>query len=320
MKGEFSNFIRQRFSVVSILVAFFAIASFGQSKPDDSLQKLTIDDGLVSFVLPRELVVYYEKERSRVLMHGVIDGVSISANATKTGFGLRWLKDGMQREESDDAEYDEIISFEKSEVVKVGDFYIRTVKRTTREQFYFFIESASSSKYFTISIMAKDSNDPMVQRILASISYDRKTVFNKITAASLPASTTVDVFDLKTSEIVEEALKRKQIGRVVVRVDGNAKRPKSLGVVYSRPLILLSKPRPGYTDSARTQGIAGSVKLLVEFKADGDIGEVTIVKDLGSGLGDKAVEAAKKIKFLPAQVDGKAVSSVKEIIYSFAIY
>src|SRR5438445_3812893 len=74
-----------------------------------------------------------------------------------------------------------------------------------------------------------------------------------------------------------------------------------------RPLKILSKPRPGYTDEARQNNVQGTVKLEVTFQADGHIGEIVCVNEADEnskklakyGLVSQAMKAAKKIKFEP---------------------
>lgn len=86
------------------------------------------------------------------------------------------------------------------------------------------------------------------------------------------------------------------------------------------PLEITSKPRPNYTDSARANNISGTIRLLVGFAADGTIKHIMILKSLGYGLDEEAVAAARKIRFEPVKENGKPVSVVKTVEYSFAIY
>jgi TonB family protein len=86
------------------------------------------------------------------------------------------------------------------------------------------------------------------------------------------------------------------------------------------PLKVLSKPPASYTENARSAGVSGAVRLLVGFSADGAVKHILIVKPLGFGLNEEAVRAARRIKFEPATKDGKPVSVVKQIEYSFSIY
>ncbi len=95
---------------------------------------------------------------------------------------------------------------------------------------------------------------------------------------------------------------------------------KSYRSTVETPLAIQSQPRPGYTELARHENTEGTVKLSVEFRADGSIGDIGVLEGLPNGLTEKAIEAAKKIKFRPAAVDGVAVDSSKLIEYTFAIY
>lgn len=96
----------------------------------------------------------------------------------------------------------------------------------------------------------------------------------------------------------------------------DAARPEP-GVV---PLKILSHPKPGYTDSARTKGRHGTVALAVLFAANGRIEGTLLLNRLGYGLDEQAMSAARRIKFEPKMVGGKPVSVVKMVEYSFAIY
>ena len=60
-------------------------------------------------------------------------------------------------------------------------------------------------------------------------------------------------------------------------------------------------PDPEYTDAAREAKLQGSVTLVVQVTADGKAGQVRLVRGLGLGLDERAVETVRKWKFLPAQ-------------------
>lgn len=80
------------------------------------------------------------------------------------------------------------------------------------------------------------------------------------------------------------------------------------------------KPRASYTDAARRAGVSGTVTLLVGFAADGKIKHVLLLNPLGYGLNEEAVKAAQNIRYDPAVENGKPVSVVKQVQYSFTIY
>lgn len=86
------------------------------------------------------------------------------------------------------------------------------------------------------------------------------------------------------------------------------------------PFKILSKPRPAYTDLARFYAVQGTVIAKVTFLATGEVGSIELVKKLPFGLADQAIDAARRIRFTPPFVDGKAVNVVKVIEFSFTIY
>lgn len=86
------------------------------------------------------------------------------------------------------------------------------------------------------------------------------------------------------------------------------------------PLVILSKRPAAYTDKARENGVSGTVSLMVLFSSTGQVKHILVVNDLGYGLTENAVRAARQIKFEPAKENGKPISQVKMIQYSFTIY
>jgi TonB family protein len=67
------------------------------------------------------------------------------------------------------------------------------------------------------------------------------------------------------------------------------------------PLEILFKPAPAYTEEARALKIEGDVLLEVEFTASSEVHVVRVVRGLGHGLDEAAVDAARRIRFKPAQ-------------------
>lgn len=88
----------------------------------------------------------------------------------------------------------------------------------------------------------------------------------------------------------------------------------------STPLEIVSKPSPGYTDEARKNNVTGKVRLRVTFLANGQIGQISVVQGLPNGLTEKAIAAARAIKFQPRKDSGIAKSVTRQIEYNFTIY
>jgi TonB family protein len=84
------------------------------------------------------------------------------------------------------------------------------------------------------------------------------------------------------------------------------------------PLVLYGG-RPWYTREARAGKVTGEVKLNSEFRADGTIGEVKILKGLGYGLDEMAIEAVRQMVFLPAVGSGRLINISKPIVVTFTL-
>lgn len=83
---------------------------------------------------------------------------------------------------------------------------------------------------------------------------------------------------------------------------------------------ILSKPKPGYTDAARQNNVTGVVRVRVAFLANGSIGGVSVVSGLPHGLTEKAIAAARQIRFEPPMRNGVPYSVNKVVVFNFNIY
>jgi hypothetical protein len=64
----------------------------------------------------------------------------------------------------------------------------------------------------------------------------------------------------------------------------------------------------------------GIVKIAVEFGANGEIGFVFPYQTLPDRLTESVINATKSIKFSPAEKDGKPVTIIRILEYSFSVY
>lgn len=83
---------------------------------------------------------------------------------------------------------------------------------------------------------------------------------------------------------------------------------------------ILSKPEPGFTEVARRESVTGTVRLRAILTAAGEVRDISVLKGLPGGLTEKAIEAARRIRFQPARKDGHAVSQWVTLEYNFNIY
>jgi TonB family protein len=110
-------------------------------------------------------------------------------------------------------------------------------------------------------------------------------------------------------EKAAEALAVSQPSSADVRkIGGNVKAPK-----------LMAKVEPEYTEEARLAKYDGSALLAVEVGADGTVGHIRVVRALGLGLDQKAVEAVSKWRFEPATENGQPVIVKAQIEVNFRL-
>jgi TonB family protein len=81
--------------------------------------------------------------------------------------------------------------------------------------------------------------------------------------------------------------------------------------------VLLNKPTPSYTQKARDGRVEGVVHLRVLIAADGTVKKARVVIGLPCGLSYQAIEAALRLLFNPATVNGQPVASWKSVIVEF---
>ena len=83
---------------------------------------------------------------------------------------------------------------------------------------------------------------------------------------------------------------------------------------------VLFKPEPQYTEDARKNQIQGTVMLSVVFASNGDVVQIRAVRTLPFGLTERAIAAARQIKFVPAVKGGQPVSVFMQLEYNFNLY
>jgi TonB family protein len=92
------------------------------------------------------------------------------------------------------------------------------------------------------------------------------------------------------------------------------------GKEVTKKARLAMKPEPNYTEEARQNAISGTVVLKCVFRSNGSVNNIRIVSGLPYGLTERAIEAARRIKFIPAMKDGKYASMWYQLEYNFNLY
>jgi periplasmic protein TonB len=77
--------------------------------------------------------------------------------------------------------------------------------------------------------------------------------------------------------------------------------PRKIGPDVTPPVIV-EKTQPAYTEQAREARLEGSVLLSVVISSEGRTKDIKVIRGLGLGLDEKAVEALGTWKFQPARL------------------
>lgn len=145
---------------------------------------------------------------------------------------------------------------------------------------------------------------------------------NQTPPADPPPKTVVPVFGINLSSTAPESSFAVPIGSTLMA------EPNGTGPVrpYAVPEYEVSE-RPhrlreciaAYPEEAKRQGVEGRVTLDVEVLENGHVGEVRLVKGLGHGLDEAAIEALKECRFRPAKLGDMPVPTRIQYVYNFII-
>jgi protein TonB len=94
--------------------------------------------------------------------------------------------------------------------------------------------------------------------------------------------------------------------------------PYRIGGGVSPPSVIL-KVEPEYSEEARKAKFQGTVILFVVVDEKGNPRELKVIRPLGLGLDQKAIEAVEKWKFRPGMKDGKPVAVQATIEVNFRL-
>lgn len=149
---------------------------------------------------------------------------------------------------------------------------------------------ATRARLYRFMTYTANVDDPKVQQFFSSIAFGEKQ-------SGIPVS------DGPGIPYQQDTIERLYVGREV-----------------ERKAILVTKPEPNYTSKARDNQITGTVILKAVFTSAGNVSNIRTVSGLPYGLTERAIDAARKIKFIPAVKDGHYVSMWMQLEYNFNLY
>jgi TonB family protein len=159
--------------------------------------------------------------------------------------------------------------------------------------------------------------EALYQRALAAVAPD-----------SPDAATTLDLYAhfLRSQNRVSEAepleSRSKQIRQVhIARLTQQTAQSTSavkVGTGVTAPQVLFKKD-PEYSEEARAEKLQGTVLLGVEIGTDGLAYNIRVIRSLGEGLDEKAIEAVSQWRFRPGTQGGQPVAVKASIEINFRL-
>ena len=96
-------------------------------------------------------------------------------------------------------------------------------------------------------------------------------------------------------------------------------KPRKIGDSVSAPLLIYAV-QPEYSEQAKKDKISGNVLVHLWVDEQGIPAHVQVVRGIGSGLDEKAVEAVKQYRFNPAMEDGRPLLVELNLEVNFRIF
>jgi TonB family protein len=104
--------------------------------------------------------------------------------------------------------------------------------------------------------------------------------------------------------------------RIVDRIEDVPDAESALGAGF-KPPEFLNRAKPEYAEQAERADITATVEAAAVFRANGEVGEVEIIRWAGFGLDESSERAIRELKFKPATRDGQAISVRATVRYNF---
>ena len=290
-----------------LILAFLFSAPLTGVSQDNRWITLESKDKDVAVSFPADFLV--QKSESKIRAHAYQDCASLDFSKELINDPAKYVKELQPSFFNKSA---------KAERGRIGNSVVAKITTDLGAEYSVQFYLGTPKALYSITISSKNRENSALAKVLNSITLNGKPIIVQPKIQSpRPESTILD--ELTTSQIVTEFLNVPDtaISTIEYKV---LKEKTDDNTSYSRDLMILVKPRPTYTDSARMAQIAGTIKVRAEFLHNGQIGSVLIDPTLDRGLAKNVAKVVTKIKFVPAEVNGKPTDMTKVIEYKFSIY
>jgi protein TonB len=86
------------------------------------------------------------------------------------------------------------------------------------------------------------------------------------------------------------------------------------------PAALQTRVTPHYPPAAKRDGVEGVVVLFITINEKGRVDSARVLRGIGSGLDESALDAARTTTWFPATIDGQPVRSTRRFNVRFSLH
>jgi hypothetical protein len=196
----------------------------------------------------------------------------------------------------------------------LGDFSVSRFERSTPAKFHNDFWIYKKGTLYFLKAVARKEGEKEATRFLTSVVLQGKPLFVQ-SGNSAPSEERVSISTLKTSPEVIEAFERKlQKNNIKVTYEAGITEIDEFEG-WTRKVVILEQPTPSFNQGL-ARGSVGEVKLKINFLANGQIGDIVVMSISNKEFINACLAAARKIRFIPAQINGKNVDAAVIVDYA----
>jgi hypothetical protein len=269
-------------------------------------------DGFSAVVPPEIIIIVDGRDYTRLILSTYEVRLEISRQPN------RGQKDSALRMQPGPSDTGQNSTFKLGDVVGRVNISERPRRSATRI-------TASSEKYlYTIAAYSRRPDHPILLSFLASLRFGGDPLLKTPSIAGDTLVRDVEMSELQNSPIVDEYLAKPARKNVDVSYEAPDPAIPFWAANFepthdyeneTRSLIVLRVPKPEYRPTGVR--VSGGIKVQVTLLSTGQVGSIVVDPQLDRGLAKSAAEAAKQIKFIPAELRGQLIDVKRTFIYSF---
>lgn len=297
------------FPIVFTILFINALPVFSQ---DAEWLRIEFDNKKISAAIPQTNLIDAEKRAGgqRLNIVAFENGVEMEIFHRKSNFTPDLLSSINNSGKSDKS---------KNQILRFGDYYIlKTSPVKEGKSISSKLAVLRDGNLFLFSVRSKTGDEKEVVRFFLSIKIEGQSLIVKDEKTNFPEET-VSVSDLNSSPEVIEAEKR-QTGKFEGKITYKLKSDEEIEETedLTHRALIIDKPVPR-VDS--TTGFTGKlepvfVELLVQLRADGQVGDIVVTSNSTENFTKNSINAARRIKFVPARRDDEFVDSFQIVKYA----